>query len=382
MKEIDILVVGGGPAGLSASITAREFGASVILVDENDKMGGQLVKQTHKIFGSKEHICGVRGLDIGSILETRIHTNKNTNIHEKYTILSSTSCIGIYPKESQTTHLRGCPEVKSQKFFECLTVRGEELITIKSKAVIVATGASENMLLFKGNDLPGVYGAGAVQTLMNVYGVIPGKNVLMVGSGNIGLIVSYQLMQAGINVVGIVEALLGIGGYLVHAARIRRLEIPIYTSHTIKEAIGKEEVRGAIIAEIDTNWKEINGTEKRIECDTICLAAGLSPSCELLNQIGCKMAYIPELGGWIAQHSQNLETSVKGVYVAGDVSGIEEAVTAMLEGKIAGASAVFGIYGYKEAKNLINKTLLDIEEFRKGPFGEKARIGKEKLLKI
>lgn len=365
MKEIDILVVGGGPAGLSASITANEFGASVILVDENDKIGGQLVKQTHKFFGSKEHFCGVRGIEIGSILVQKTQ--------QGIALLAGSSCIGVYKDKIQN------PKSKIRNSFKSLVVKGKKLITIKSKAVIIATGASENMLLFKGNDLPGVYGAGAVQTLMNVYGVAPGKNVLMIGSGNIGLIVSYQLMQVGINVVGIVEALSEIGGYLVHAARVRRLGIPIYTSHTIKKAIGEEEVRGAVIAEIDTKWKEINGTEKRIDCDTICLSAGLSPSCELLNQIGCKIVYIGELGGWIAQHSQNLETSMKGVYVAGDVSGIEEAVTAMLEGKVAGASAVFGIYGYKEAKNLIKKTLLDIDEFRKGPFGEKARIGKEKL---
>ena len=94
------------------------------------------------------------------------------------------------------------------------------------------------MLAFVNNDLPGVYGAGAVQTLMNLYGVVPGNNILMVGAGNIGLIVSYQLLQAGIKVEAIVEALPKIGGYLVHAAKIRRLGVPIYTSHSLKEVYG------------------------------------------------------------------------------------------------------------------------------------------------
>jgi sarcosine oxidase, subunit alpha len=128
--------------------------------------------------------------------------------------------------------------------------------------MIIATGASEKFLGFPNNDLPGIYGAGAVQTLMNVYGVKPGNNVLMVGAGNIGLIVSYQLMQAGVNVEGIVEAAPRIGGYLVHASKIRRMGVPIYTSHTVKEAHGTDTLTGATIIQLDETWQPIPGTEK------------------------------------------------------------------------------------------------------------------------
>src|SRR5690606_3786622 len=107
----------------------------------------------------------------------------------------------------------------------------DKYFKVKPKSIIVSTGASEKTLAFPNNDLPGIYGAGAVQTLMNVYGIKPGNKVLMVGSGNIGLIVSYQLTQAGVKVAGIVEASSNIGGYLVHASKIRRLGIPIYTQH-------------------------------------------------------------------------------------------------------------------------------------------------------
>jgi sarcosine oxidase subunit alpha len=140
------------------------------------------------------------------------------------------------------------------------------------------------MLAFPGNDLPGVYGAGGVQTLMNVYGVKPGKQVLMVGAGNVGLIVSYQLLQAGVKVNRVIEIMPKIGGYNVHAAKLRRCGVPIFTSHSIKEAYGKDKVEGAIVEEIDNRFQPIPGTEEDITCDTVCIAVGLTPSIRLLHQ--------------------------------------------------------------------------------------------------
>ncbi len=355
MKKLStqILVVGAGPAGLSSAITACELGAKVLVCDENPEPGGQLIKQTHKFFGAEQHYCGIRGITIRKILYEKAK-------EKGAEILLNTSCVGLYEEKV------------------ALLVQDEESFEVKFDCVIVSTGARENMLLFDGNDLPGIYGAGALQTLMNVYGVLPGKKMLMIGSGNIGLIVSYQAVQAGIEVVGIVEALPHIGGYLVHAQKVRRLGIPIYTCHTIKEAIGKEHVEGAIIWRLE-NWKPIEGTEKEIECDIICLAAGLSPSIELLEQAGCKIVYVPELGGRVPWHDEFMETSQKGIFVAGDASGIEEAVTAILEGRIAGAAAVNRINPTVKAVKIIKETQKDIEEFRKGPFGEKPRKGKQKL---
>lgn len=356
---MDILVIGGGPAGLSAAITAKRLGADVLVVDENYKIGGQLIKQTHKFFGAKQHYCGVRGIDIAAKLfeETK---------KEKIDILLNTSAVSIY-KEDNTLKVG--------------IANSEEYKIIDTKGIIIAAGAEENMLNFENNDLPGIYGAGAVQTLVNVYGIPPGQNVLMIGSGNIGLIVSYQLMQAGINVVGIIEAMPKIGGYDVHYAKAKRLGIPVYTSHTVKTALGKETVEGAVIVKLDSDWNEIPGAEKQISCDVICLAVGLTPTVELLNQTGCEMKYVPELGGYVAWHNEKLRTNIPGIYVAGDVSGIEEAVTAMLEGRIAGAACTEEILNNKEAKKIISKTLTELAEFRSGPFGSKAVSGKQKLKK-
>jgi len=350
----DVAVVGAGPAGLSAALVASKYNADVLLIDENQVAGGQLIKQTHKFFGSKTHKAGVRGIEIAKLLLNEIE-NSNVNL------LLNSSVIGYYKENGHMLAV----------------VQGSKLIKVYPKKIIVATGASENMLAFPGNDMPGVVGAGGVQTLMNVYGVRPGSNVLMVGAGNVGLIVSYQLMQAGINVKAVVEAMPKIGGYIVHAAKLRRLGVPILTSYTIKYAYGNGKVEGARVVKLE-NWKEVEGSEFDIPADLICLAVGLTPTCELLFQAGCEAKYVPELGGWVAVHNRNLETTVEGVYVAGDASGIEEASTAMMEGRIAGVDAAEK-RGFKIDEKEKKDAFENLKTLRSGPFGEKPKIGKEKL---
>ncbi len=369
LKKIDteILIIGAGPAGLCAAIEAANQGAKVTIVDENQMVGGQLVKQTHKFFGSKNERAGIRGVKIAEDLGNRL---KELEKKGKINIILDSTVIGYY--EGDKKHKFGLTKRDNYN---------SELYEINCDSVIISCGAMENMILFPGNDLPGVYGAGAVQTLMNVYGVKPGNKVLMVGAGNVGLIVSYQLLQAGIDVVKLVEAAPIIGGYNVHAAKLRRFGVPIHTSYSIKEVIGKDKVEGAVIVKLDKNWKQIKGTEEKIECDTICLAVGLTPSTRLLSQIGLNMEYIQEAGGYVAIHDSSMQTNIKGIYVAGDSSGIEEASTAMIEGKIAGLSAAMSL-GYDKNKNLKNKYIKELENLRAGPFGEKPRVAKEKMKKF
>jgi sarcosine oxidase subunit alpha len=367
-NEYEIIIVGAGPAGLSAGAIASELGAKVAIIDDNPIVGGQLIKQTHKFFGSKSHYCGVRGIDIAKILE------KNAQ-HSNITLMLDASVVGYYESSPCTQGL--------DKDNILGVVQRDRFMKIYAPKIIFATGAVENLIAFPNNDIPGVYGAGAVQTLMNVHGVLPGKRALMVGSGNIGLIVSYQMIQAGIEVVALIEILDKIGGYNVHAAKLRRLGVPILTSHTIRYAVGKDFVTGAVIAKVNKKFQPIKGTDKRLKVDMICLAVGLTPLSELLYQAGCDVIYMPELGGNVAWHNDNMETSKKGIFVAGDASGIEEASTAMLEGRIAGASAYESLYGKNpKAQEIIQGAKKELSEIRQGPFGLKPRIGKEKLSKI
>jgi thioredoxin reductase/Fe-S-cluster-containing hydrogenase component 2 len=213
---------------------------------------------------------------------------------------------------------------------------GDEIRHYKGDTILVATGASENMVNFKGWTLPGVIGAGAAQTMMNLHHIMPGERVLMLGSGNVGLVVSYQLLQAGCKVVALADAAPRVGGYGVHAAKIARNGVPFYLSHTIVEAEGKNHVSGVVIGEVGPDWKVIPGTEKHFDVDTICLAVGLSPMSQLLKQAGCDMT--DTKGGYLPVCTPEGQTSVPGIFTAGDVAGIEEASSAMIEGRISGAA--------------------------------------------
>jgi sarcosine oxidase subunit alpha len=366
--NVEVLVVGAGPAGLCAAIEAAKQGANVLLVDENMAVGGQLIKQTHKFFGSENEKAGTRGIIISESLKKEIDELKKAG---QVKLMLNSTVIGYYEGEK---NLHKFIVIKRKNY-------DSVLIEVNSKTVVLACGAMENMLIFPGNDLPGVYGAGAVQTLMNVFGVKPGKKVLMVGAGNVGLIVSYQLLQAGIDVACVVEAMPSIGGYHVHAAKLRRCGVPIFTSHSIKEVVGRDYVESAVVVKLNKNWQPINGSEKKITCDTVCLAVGLTPSTRLLNQIGVKMDFVNEAGGYIAIHNNFMQTNKKGIFVAGDSSGIEEASTAMIEGKIAGISAAL-LLRYKDGKKLLSQYIEDLKKFREGPFGEKARIAKKKIEKL
>jgi len=347
----DVLIVGAGPAGMGAAEVLASNGLNVLLVDDQIRLGGQLIKQSHIFFGSEELFAGRRGFRIAEEYESKLRRFHNVKIMLK------TTAVGAFKEGVLLTNEEGT-------------------YLVKAKYVLLSTGAFENYLLFENNDLPGVMGAGGAQTLMNLYGVLPGKEILVVGSGNVGLIITYQLLQAGAEVKAIVEAAPRVGGWLVHAAKVRRYGVPIITKHTVIAAEGRERVEAAIIAEVDEKWEPIKGTEKRIECDTILLAVGLTPNTELVRQFGVKTIYVPELGGLVPMRNKYLETNVPNVYVAGDVVGVEEATTAFIEGWIAAYSILIKELGAQPM--LIGsreKYMRMLEEYRSSPVSKRIRQG-------
>lgn len=355
IKNAELLIIGGGPAGLCAAKAAAELGARVLLIEKDEEPGGQLVKQTHKFFGSEKQYAGDRGIHIGRRLVEEV------NAHPSIEVWCGAAALGIYEDGIVTVF----HENRHKK--------------IRPGRIIIATGAAEKFLAFPGNDLPGIYGAGAVQTLMNVAGVKPAQRVLMVGAGNIGLIVSYQLMQAGVEVAAVVEAAPNIGGFLVHASKIRRAGVPILTGYTVKEARGNGVLESVTICRLDENFQQIPGTDREIPCDTMCLAVGLTPLTELCFQAGCRMEFVRELSGHVPLTDDYLETTVPGIYAAGDVSGIEEASSAMVEGRLAGCATAAGLgHDPKKAMELADEAAAELKILRSGPAGTKIRAGLKK----
>lgn len=288
----DILVIGGGPSGLSAAFELGKIGFQVILADDRERLGGKLVLQTHKFFGSEEDCyAGVRGIAIASKLEEKLKKLPNV------TLLRNAPVVAIFKDRKAGVY-------KDYSSY----------LLVEFTALVVAAGAREKSVLFQGNDLPGVYGAGAFQTLVNRDLVAPSRRILIVGSGNVGLIAAYHALQAGIQVAGIVEISGRINGYKVHADKIRRMGVPIHLNTTILRAEGEGRVSRAYVARVDDRYKPIPGTLVVHEVDSVLVATGLASCDDFLRQA---RAY-----GILA-------------VAAGDADEIAEASSAIFGGRIA-----------------------------------------------
>jgi thioredoxin reductase len=355
--KCELAVVGAGPAGLCAAVEAAKRGVEVTLIDENLKAGGQLFKQIHRFFGSEEHLAGIRGITIGNMLleDARTYGVK---------VLLNTVAWGLFPDRQ----------------LGVTTPQGAEILD--AGRIVVATGALENSLSFPGWTLPNVMGAGAAQTMINVNRVLPGRRVLIVGSGNVGIIVAYQMLQAGAEVVAVVEALPDVKGYQVHASKIVRMGVPILCGHTITRAMGSTCVEKAEIAMVGRDFTPIPGSEIVLDVDLVCIAVGLRPLAELCFMAGMRFAYLPALGGHVPLHDEDMQTTVPGVYVAGDVSGIEEASSAMEEGRLAGIaiSVAMGRVDPGKGAAELADARRRLSALRLGPYGDDRADAKGKIL--
>jgi sarcosine oxidase subunit alpha len=291
--SVPVLIIGGGPAGLSAAIELGRLGIEALVIDDKHRLGGKLVLQTHRFFGSIEAVyAGTRGIDIATRLENDVRSLASLRVW-----LQSTA-VAVY-SDRQVGVL----------------VEGKRYVLVSPQVLLVAAGAREKNLAFPGNTLPGVYGAGAFQTLVNRDLVRPTGRLFIVGGGNVGLIAGYHALQAGISVVGLVEVMPECGGYKVHRDKLARLGVPIFTSHTVLSANGSESLESVTIVRVDGSFKPVPGTERSFACDTLLVAVGLDPVNEFYEKAR-------EFG----------LTS----FAAGDAEEIAEASAAIFSGKIRG----------------------------------------------
>jgi len=290
--KTQVVIVGAGPAGLACREALNNNGIHNIVIDNNDKIGGQFLMQTHQFFFFEKvkKFGGMRGFDIAQTLAGDDHT-------------------GIFLNSTVWDILDG-------KRLAVKNISTGEIFYVDADFLVVASGAVPFMPTFENDDLPGVFTAAVVQKMMNSEFTLLGKNVLTVGAGNIGYLTSYQLMQAGATVKAIIEAMPNEGGFPVQANRVRRLGIPVLTSKILLKAIPNDDntgITGAVIADCE-NFKPIAGTERVIDgIDAINICTGLVQDDQLLIK--------------------GKEIFGRNVYGAGDAVRIGEGTSAVLRGK-------------------------------------------------
>jgi sarcosine oxidase, subunit alpha len=381
-KKIDLAIIGAGPAGISAAITAAKYGIPAVILDEQPRPGGRLLCQVHKDPEKPGEWLNGRAIVADLLGQARAAGVE---------ILSRTEVWGIWPSWSVAL---GGPGRGSVDAFE-------------AKAVLVATGGAENGLPFPGWTRPGVITVGAAQTMMMQSRLLPGQRALVVGTDPLALSVAMEMAEYGVNVVGVVlpppgptsgpmanpkdaitnvtrlsrlapnAALRKLGSLFQQAATLgahlfpkRGLTVqgvPFMLRRCIIDTTGANGVQSATLANLTPDGELVDGSEREIAVDAVCISGGLHPLAELAEACDCKFAYVEELGGRVPVHRPDMQTTQQGLFVAGSATGIEGAQVAMAQGNMAaiGIARYFGRISEHESASLLEQAAAGVEAARR-----------------
>jgi NADPH-dependent 2,4-dienoyl-CoA reductase/sulfur reductase-like enzyme len=329
MTRRSAVIIGAGAAGMSAAITLAECGLTPTVIDENANIGGQIYRQPSVSLATTDSPPREGPAARGAALMKRFHEAKDS-----IELIPNAKAWGVF--ESRQIAVS--------------TADGWNMIG--AERLILATGAYEFVPPFPGWTLPGVMTPGAAQLLVKSMHVLPGKRVLVAGTGPFLLVVASALHDAGMEVVGVVEAvtraetvmslpgLLGNLGMLSQGWRywrkLRRAGIPIHTGHVIVAAEGDGGVERVRFAPCDADWRPTRSLSRAVDVDTLCVGYGFVPRTALAQLVDCPLHWNEDQGSWTPEADENLETGVENVWVAGDGAGVAGAVVAEYEGEMAG----------------------------------------------
>jgi len=329
-KDVDLAIIGGGPAGLSAAIAAKKSGINnILIIERNEMLGGILNQCIHDGFGIEIFNERLTGPEYA-----QRYIDKVKELGIEYTINSMVL------------------DMSSDKILSVISPKG--LMKFNAKAVILAMGCRERTrgnICIPGFRPAGIYTAGCAQNLINIRNYMIGKDIVILGSGDIGLIMARRLTLEGAKVHAIVEILPYSSGLPRNTRQcLEDYGIPLYLKHTVISINGLKRVESVTIADVDDKFNPIEGTEKNIKCDTLLLSVGLIPENEL--SLNANIGIDPITGGPIV--NENLETSVEGIFACGNVLHVHDVVDYVtIEAEKAGISASNYIKGEKCYKSNI-----------------------------